>query len=81
MSIEGETAEEMTSAIANSVEKTIPLAEQLAKDAISDVFKQAEQKPSVRNALNDIKRSRQVKTSIPLPAMQKTIKPKARGAR
>jgi len=81
MSIESEAAEEMASAVGSGVERAIPLVEQLAKEVISDVFKGAEQKPSVRQALNDIKRSRQQKALTQPPAAQKTVKPKVRGAR
>jgi len=81
MSIESEAIDEMVSAVGNGVERAIPLVEQLAKEVISDAFKGAEQKPSVRQALNDIKRSRQQKALTQPPAAQKTVKPKVRGAR
>jgi len=67
MGIESEAAEEMVSAVGNGVERALPMAEQLAKEAISEAFKTT-QKPSVRQALNDIKRSRQNK-----PDLGKTI--------
>jgi len=81
MGIESEAAEEMVSAVGSGVERAIPLVEQLAKEVISEAFKDANQKPSVRQALNDIKRSRQQKALTQPLAAQKTIKPKVRGTR